>query len=193
MCIRDSLMGQELPEDIRLQAMDITMTRYASGNGEATQIHSLDHEIGLTVDLTSELRGYRHYAVMRLHEEDQATLIPPDITEDQTRLTVRTDRFSDYVLLCSNQLLVPAQKPEGGPLLSIQDRPEPVIAEASGADAGTAIRSFLQYHWILWVILLLALILALIQLWRLHKENKRRKRNLARLKRRIEQEKRKKK
>jgi len=172
------LLGEKLPADAKVQTLDIRMLKQvknSSGLTDTDTIARLKNPVHITMDLETEYRGYKHIAIMRLHE-DQASFLKSDMNQAKNRVTFRTDRFSDYMVICSDE-----------DLTGLLSKPEQIfivtatLSEASPSEPTYELQKpgllYLAKHPRLpWWILLIALLILVYELERYRRErNKRRK------------------
>lgn len=128
------MLGGKLPVGSKASSLDIAMTKQLwteNGSGKHTSIHSLEGPIHVTMDLEPEFREYENLLILRLHD-DEAGYIRPEKMEGGTRIQFETDRFSEYILVGSDGLLIPEQRTDG--VMTISAEVEP----AQPDDGGTA-------------------------------------------------------
>ena len=94
--------------------LKLTKTVY-NDKGQSTvgRIVKLQNPITITLDRPEESRRSKYTSVMRLHN-GVVTLIDPEFSEDGNRISFKTDRFSDYSIVCSNEFIRGTSSSGGG-------------------------------------------------------------------------------
>ena len=156
------MLGGKLPEGSKACSLDIGVTKVLQrGGGETsrTSVHTLEGPIHVTMDLEPGLRGFENLVILRIHD-DQAGYIRPEKLDGGTRIRFKTDRFSEYILVGSDELLIPEQRTDG--VVTIIEEAnyahpdEAGTATPSQAVGGNAFDRW-QFPW--WILILSAILL----------------------------------
>ena len=190
---RESMEGLEayMPDDTVVRPMDIYLIKEESAHGGTSreQVKRLETEIHLSFGLEQR---YQDYRVLRFHE-DEITSIRPVIQEEGQRLSITTDCFSEYVLVCSNKSL---DELDTMAIQMEQEKDEPAAFggpqdEREAAQTDTALQNdtiHTLWNWIP-ILIIAAVCLAGVLLYTAYCENvKRRNRRRKRLNRNNDEE-----
>ena len=113
----------------------------------------------MTMDLEPGLRGFEHLVILRIHE-DQAGYIRPEKLDGGTRIRFKTDRFSEYILVGSDERLIPEQRTDGVVTIMTeadQTQPDETGTATPSQTAGAAAADQWQFPW--WILILSAILL----------------------------------
>lgn len=156
------MLGGKLPEGSKVRSLDIGLTkevRTGSGETNRTSVHTLEGPIHVTMDLEPGLRGFEHLLILRIHE-DQAGYIRPEKLDGGTRIRFKTDRFSEYILVGSDEHLIPEQRTDGVVTIKTeadQTKPDEAGTATPSQAAGATAADQWQFPW--WILILSAILL----------------------------------
>ena len=161
-----------LPQDTVRRPLDLSLAKIKDETDgiRRESLHSLTQEIHVTLDREEEMA---YCAVLRIHE-GQADLIRPEVSRDKQRITFTTDRFSQFLVLYSNEELKGVEEvleQQAGVItetlpVEAEDRSPEGVETAMVTGAGQI------YKISLWIILILA---AVISAYLIYKKKRREK------------------
>lgn len=163
------MLGGQLPEDSRACSLDIGLTKELQRDGgetSRTSVHTLEGPVHVTMDLEPGFRGYDNLVILRIHD-DRAGYIRPEKLDGGSRIRFKTDRFSEYILVGSDGLLIPEQRTDGVvTIIGEADHTQPdesgTATSSQAAETGACGRR--QFPW--WILTLFAVLPAGIYLYR---------------------------
>lgn len=110
----EELLGVYLPrEEIKTQLLSLTLTKEAEnedGTRKSDELTVLDNPIEIAMDIPSECRGYQYYTIARIHD-GEVSMLPLELNGSKTRGSFRSDRFSDYAVIATNDPVVDTTVP----------------------------------------------------------------------------------
>lgn len=107
--VNDMELAQEKAAEQKLTIaayMDIDLNAYIN-KVKAAEIHELEEEAVLTIEIPSELRKTnRVFSMIRVHEGEPVVLADQNLDSDPNTIEIKTDRFSTYVLVYKDRAVM---------------------------------------------------------------------------------------
>ena len=118
------------------QYLEVTLLKKIGGDREQKIIET-NAPIEITFEIPENLRGKAEYSVIRVHNGTAAVL--PDLDSDPDTVTIKTDKFSTYVLTYKEKAAAsdPGDDPSGGNSDGSSDPSSTVPTESDNSDAAS--------------------------------------------------------